>query len=231
MPLTPADVRNVAFSKPSIGKRGYKEDEVDVFLDLVGAELARLIETNKDLLNKIERLDQQLRTAPTSTGPTHCPLVGPRPVRPPLPTPMGELISFGGDRNVQAVHVLESAQEIADRLTREAEAEADGMLGEARAKSEQLLSNARAKADGMVNEARIRAETILNDACTRAETLDRAAPADLMRTQQGFAAHHLIPDVSTTWAGLPEAVHMSVGNGSPDRSVTNTPGSGWQPAV
>jgi len=44
MPLTPADVHNVAFSKPPIGKRGYNEDEVDAFLDLVEAELARLIE-------------------------------------------------------------------------------------------------------------------------------------------------------------------------------------------
>ena len=28
MPLTPADIRNVAFSKPPIGKRGYSEEEV-----------------------------------------------------------------------------------------------------------------------------------------------------------------------------------------------------------
>ena len=42
MGLTPADVHNVAFSKPPIGKRGYNEDEVDAFLDLVEAELARL---------------------------------------------------------------------------------------------------------------------------------------------------------------------------------------------
>lgn len=34
MQLTPADVHNVAFSKPPIGKRGYNEDEVDQFLDL-----------------------------------------------------------------------------------------------------------------------------------------------------------------------------------------------------
>ena len=39
MPLTPADVHNVAFSKPPIGKRGYNEDEVDAFLDRVEAQL------------------------------------------------------------------------------------------------------------------------------------------------------------------------------------------------
>ena len=49
MPLTPADVHNVAFKKPSIGKRGYDEDEVDAFLDVVEAELSRLIEENAEL--------------------------------------------------------------------------------------------------------------------------------------------------------------------------------------
>ena len=34
MPLTPADVHNVAFSKPPIGKRGYNEDEVDAFKEV-----------------------------------------------------------------------------------------------------------------------------------------------------------------------------------------------------
>ena len=42
MPLTPADVHNVAFSKPPIGKRGYNEDEVDAFLDTLAATIAGL---------------------------------------------------------------------------------------------------------------------------------------------------------------------------------------------
>ncbi len=37
--LTPEQVRNVAFSKPPVGKRGYHEDEVDAFLDLVEQQL------------------------------------------------------------------------------------------------------------------------------------------------------------------------------------------------
>ena len=54
MPLTPADVHNVAFKKPSIGKRGYDEDEVDAFLDVVEAELSRLIEENADLKKQLD---------------------------------------------------------------------------------------------------------------------------------------------------------------------------------
>src|SRR3982074_1994879 len=63
MSLTPADVHNVAFSKPPIGKRGYNEDEVDAFLDLVEAELASLIEENNELRTQVEQLNQQLDTA------------------------------------------------------------------------------------------------------------------------------------------------------------------------
>jgi DivIVA domain-containing protein len=49
MPLTPAEVHNVAFKKPPIGKRGYDEEEVDAFLDIVEVELSRLIEENNEL--------------------------------------------------------------------------------------------------------------------------------------------------------------------------------------
>ena len=37
--LTPDDVHDVVFGKPPIGKRGYSEDEVDAFLDLLEATL------------------------------------------------------------------------------------------------------------------------------------------------------------------------------------------------
>jgi DivIVA domain-containing protein len=184
MPLTPADVHTVAFSKPPIGKRGYNEDEVDAFLDLVEAELARLIEENNDLRNQIEQLEEQLdeaaanvqqqpsRPEPIREEPRPV-MAAPAPPPPPQRLAPVEQTAPGGDHHVQAAKVLGLAQEMADRLTGEAKAEADGMLGEARTKSEQLLSEARAKADSMVNEARGRAETMLNDARTRAETLER----------------------------------------------------------
>jgi DivIVA domain-containing protein len=39
-PLTPGDVRNVVFDKAPLGKRGYDEDQVDAFLDLVEAAVS-----------------------------------------------------------------------------------------------------------------------------------------------------------------------------------------------
>lgn len=190
MPLTPADVHNVAFSKPPIGKRGYNEDEVDAFLDLVETELAKLIEENTELRDQVNALEQQLGNAQgdladaraaanRSPAQRQRPIEEPRqtmamaPPPPPPPQQMMDAGAMGGDHHVQAAKVLGLAQEMADRLTAEAKTEADGMLGDARAKAEQLLSEARTKADGLVNEARVRAETMLNDARTRAETMER----------------------------------------------------------
>ena len=47
--MTPDDVRTVKFGRPPFGKRGYDEEEVDAFLDIVEVELSRLIEENNDL--------------------------------------------------------------------------------------------------------------------------------------------------------------------------------------
>ncbi|RZT85183.1 DivIVA domain-containing protein [Pseudonocardia sediminis] len=193
MPLTPADVHNVAFSKPPIGKRGYNEDEVDAFLDLVEAELARLIGENDDLRDQVASLEQRLgdaeadleearsqpapaqqtqalqRQEPPMQRAAEAPRMGAGAPAPQL----ADGGMDGGDHHVQAAKVLGLAQEMADRLTAEAKNEADTMLSDARTKSEQLLSDARTKSDGLVNDARARAETMLNDARTRAETLER----------------------------------------------------------
>ncbi|MGH3622936.1 MAG: DivIVA-like cell division protein Wag31 [Sciscionella sp.] len=202
MSLTPADVHNVAFSKPPIGKRGYNEDEVDAFLDLVESELARLVEENNDLRQRVEPLEAQLEAVRSdlddarsqiSAAPSRSsdeprrlstvPPVGaleqtaPGGGNPSLSAAAAALAGVagaqGGDHHVQAAKVLGLAQEMADRLTGEAKSESDNMLAEARTKSEQLLSEARAKSETMISDARARAETMLSEARTRAETVER----------------------------------------------------------
>ncbi len=187
MPLMPADVANVAFSKPPLGKRGYDEDEVDAFLDLVEAELARLIQENADLRNRVELPDQPRLAAPVDTGGDLSPA---KSFGPPLPPPLRGQTSAGGDYNVHAARVLGLAQEMADRLTGEAKAEAEGMLSHARTKSEQLLSEARAKVEGMVTDARTRSETMLNDARAKAETLERQSRDRAASLERDAVAKH-----------------------------------------
>ncbi|MBO0840501.1 MAG: DivIVA domain-containing protein [Sciscionella sp.] len=231
MSLTPADVHNVAFSKPPIGKRGYNEDEVDAFLDLVETELARLIEENSDLRQQVEQLDQQLeatrsdldeaRSKPPVQG-----VVASRQVDEPprrlaavhggggvgaIDQPVAAAAPAGlagGDHHVQAAKVLGLAQEMADRLTGEAKTESDSMLSEARAKSEQLLSEARSKSDAMVNEARTRAETMLNEARTRAETVERQAKekATTLRSDAERQHHELLSKANEEKSALDKKI-------------------------
>ena len=187
MPLMPADVAAVAFGRSPLGQRGYDEDEVDAFLDVVEAALARLIQENTDFRTRVESLEQPQFAAPVDTG-------GDRRLAeslgPPSPPPLREQPSPDGDDNVHAARVLSLAQEMADRLTGEAKAEADAMLSQARTKSEQLLSEARAKAEGMVTDARTRSETMLNEARTTAETLERQARDKAVSLERDAAAKH-----------------------------------------
>ena len=165
MPLTPADVHNVAFSKPPIGKRGYNEDEVDAFLDLVETELSRLLEENADLRQRVSELDTELVSARSGVVQTQAiPLYQPEPA----PVVHTTVVSDEGiteDQALKAARVLSLAQDTADRLTGSARAEADKVLSEAQASADQMVSEARYIAETTVNEARQRA-----DAQTRSET-------------------------------------------------------------
>lgn len=190
MPLTPADVHNVAFSKPPIGKRGYNEDEVDAFLDLVENELTRLIEENADLRQRVSELDSELAGArsgggiqATQTIPPYLapqPEPEPEPVQPvyeaPAPVaPVAQQAPVSEDSHLRAAKVLSLAQDTADRLTGTAKAESDKLLADARAQADALVSEARSTAETTVAEARAKAEALLSDAQTRSETQLRQA--------------------------------------------------------
>ncbi|MDX1873462.1 DivIVA domain-containing protein [Mycolicibacterium sp. 120266] len=187
MPLTPADVHNVAFSKPPIGKRGYNEDEVDAFLDLVENELTRLIEENADLRQRVSELDQELAGAraggaqPTQSIPAYQPEPEPEPVvqqpvyEAPQPVVQAPAAPVSEDHHVRAAKVLSLAQDTADRLTSSAKAESEKLLSDARAQADALVSEARHTAETTVADARQRADALLSDAQTRSETQLRQA--------------------------------------------------------
>jgi len=182
MPLTPADVHNVAFSKPPIGKRGYNEDEVDAFLDLVENELTRLIEENSDLRQRVAEMDQELASARAGGGqstqaiPLYEPTPAPAPE--PAPAPVYEAPQPAGsseEQHLKAARVLSLAQDTADRLTGTAKAESDKMLADARAQADAMVSEARQTAETTVAEAKQRADALLLDAQTRSEAQLRQA--------------------------------------------------------
>jgi DivIVA domain-containing protein len=163
MPLTPADVHNVAFKKPPIGKRGYDEDEVDAFLDLIEAELARLIEENNDLKAQVEDM--------VRSGPPGPPQQLRQPPPPQQVAPQQQVAPPRIDENSQVVKVLAMAQETAEKYVSDAKTEADRMIGDARSAADRMIGEARSKADAMVNEARAQAAQVERDARGKATSL------------------------------------------------------------
>ena len=109
MLLTPAEVHNVVFGKPPIGKQGYNEDEVDNFLDVVEAELTRLLTENDDLRSQLEQLDKRQRGAPTDTGSAHHSPEPPGPVMASLP-PLADQAAPPGEHSALVAKVLDLAQ-------------------------------------------------------------------------------------------------------------------------
>src|SRR5690349_12844274 len=182
MPLTPADVHNVAFKKPPIGKRGYDEEEVDAFLDEVERELARLIEENNELRAQVERggrggapavsgadprlaaelndmkaqLDRVQRDKAAAEQAARQMQAELEQVRSQGPVGAGSTSSGGGDGEQQALRVLMMAQRTADDHVSDARREADKLLSDARSKAEEVTREARAKADALERDARQR---------------------------------------------------------------------------
>jgi len=175
MPLTPADVHNVAFKKPPIGKRGYDEEEVDAFLDEVERELARLIEENNELRAQAERgggrgatgggsdprLAAELSDLKSQLDRVQREKVAAEQAARSMQAELDQVRSqggpvVGGDGEQQALRVLMMAQRTADDHVNDARREADKLLSDARAKAEEVTREARAKADALERDARQR---------------------------------------------------------------------------
>ncbi|WP_433381141.1 DivIVA domain-containing protein [Actinoplanes sp. CA-142083] len=175
MPLTPADIHNVAFKKPPIGKRGYDEEEVDAFLDEVEQELIRLLEENgalrdrmdrgggpapagaastmvmsselAELSAQLERLEEARARAEQNARSMQAQLERARAA-----TPSGSFAQVGDDeRNSR---VLMMAQRTADEHMRDAQRETESLITSAQSKAEQITSEAQLKAATIETDAR-----------------------------------------------------------------------------
>jgi len=174
MPLTPADVHNVAFKKPPIGKRGYDEEEVDAFLDEVERELARLVEENNqlrmgvpvgppgdmrhsgefaDLKTQLDRLAREKAAAEQAARSLEAEIQAMRSG--------GAGPVSSGDGEQQALRVLMMAQRTADEHVSDARREADKLLTDARQQSDEMTRDARAKAEALERDARQRHQEVM----------------------------------------------------------------------
>jgi DivIVA domain-containing protein len=188
MPLTPADVHNVAFKKPPIGKRGYDEEEVDAFLDEVERELARLIEENNelragrgpvgppagdmrhsgefaDLKTQLDRLQREKAAAEQAARQMQMEIDQMHAT--------GAVPVSSGDGEQQALRVLMMAQRTADEHVSDARREADKLLTDARTKSDEMTRDARAKAEALERDARQRHQEVMGSLDSKRTALQK----------------------------------------------------------
>jgi len=217
MPLTPADVHNVAFSKPPIGKRGYNEDEVDAFLDLVEAELARLLEENSDLREQVEQLDQRLGNAQAdledarSSGMRQPPQSPPttqlqRSVEPPKqpvamappvmapPVMAAPLAAVGHSPMADQANLGGDHHVQAAKVLGLAQEMADRLTAEAKIEADGMLVDARTKSEQLLSEARTKSDGLVNESRTRAETMlnDARTRAETLERQSRDKASAMV---------------------------------------
>jgi DivIVA domain-containing protein len=175
MPLTPADIHNMAFKKPPIGKRGYDEEEVDAFLDELEQELTRLLEENRALHDQVQHGGasgagpaasamamnaefaeiaaqlQQVQEA-RARAEQNARSVQVRLEQARNAAPAGP--SYSTDNDDRGAAVLMMAQRTADDHMRDAGQESEALLYEARNKSEQITSEAQLRAGTIEGDAR-----------------------------------------------------------------------------
>jgi DivIVA domain-containing protein len=198
MPLTPADVHNVTFKKPMLGKRGYDEDEVDGFLDEVERELARLSDENGELRAQLESLragappgaadhaemaaaldrvqrekhaaEQQMQELEAELHATHQQMVAAQQQVQQLEQQLQQNQHAAPQQNAPEGAGQGGEQE-ALRLLMVAQRTADEHLEDSRREADTLVSEAQREAQSMMSEAQRESKTMVSEAQREAETM------------------------------------------------------------
>ena len=181
--LTPADVREVRFTRSSMLHPGYNDGEVDRFLDRVGEELARLHAEKSELRDRVQALQAQVGEERPREEPT-----------------------------AQAVSLLAVAQQTADQYVAEAETFSRVMVSEAQQQYDEQLQTAREKVGAMIQAAHEAAARIVAEGGGSADAGDARTAEELQqqvaylqafgqacRTQLRSYLEALIGEVEQAW--------------------------------
>jgi DivIVA domain-containing protein len=164
--LSPDDLAAITFPVTRLGRRGYEEEPVRAFLNLVHAELTRLVCERTSLWQEVQRLRRRI-------------LAGEDPADP-------AAVLFGEqDAHVHAVQILSTAQATADRY-----------VADAQAYSCRVTEEARRRRDDILAQAQQHCAMIRDDAAARAReaavtALDHPPPPQTSHQRQAAAAAEL----------------------------------------
>lgn len=185
MDVTPQLIEQIEFSEKF---RGYDPDQVDDFLERVGASLAELTSEVAVLTTRAERAEQEAATLRENAGS--------QPVTP-QPSAVGQTMS--DDEEIEhATRTLVLAKRTADAAVGEARDEAAKLVAQAQALAETTTTQSAAEADRLVREAQAQRDEMLRRAREDAENefaAQRSRFSDDVRTLEseraGLSAHVL----------------------------------------
>lgn len=148
--LTLDEVQSISFAPARLGRRGYDEEKVRAFRDHVSRELVTLLNERTSLRAEVDRLRAHMRGDTEEDG-----FSGYRPE----------------DGHVQAVRILSSAQQTADRYVADAQEYSRALAEDARRHRDKVLSEAKLQAQRLLDEAHSQASQAAEIALAGAESL------------------------------------------------------------
>jgi cell division initiation protein len=124
--LTPLDIQKIEFKRAF---RGYSEDEVDAFLDLVVQDYENLIRENQELREKVAQTEQSMARYREIE----------EAIKNTMVMAQKNTSELRQNAEKEAVLLLDRTRLEADQLTREAEREAASLMREAEKKLKQVV--------------------------------------------------------------------------------------------
>ena len=148
--LTPEELKTVTFPLSRLGRRGFEEEAVREFMNVVHDEFVRLMNERASLWQEVQRLRRRIiagkvegengNGSGTGTGSN------------------GQSVLFGeSDAHVHAVRILSTAQITADRYVADAQAYSSRVTKEATLRRDEIMREAQQYSDMILEEAHARA--------------------------------------------------------------------------
>ena len=168
--LTPEELKTVTFPLSRLGRRGFEEEAVREFMNVVHDEFVRLMNERASLWQEVQRLRRRIiagKVEGEANGGGNA---------------NGQSVLFGeSDAHVHAVRILSTAQITADRYVADAQAYSSRVTKEATLRRDEIMREAQQYSDMILEEAHARASEAAVSALNN-------APAGPPSSQERMAA-------------------------------------------
>ena len=172
--ITPVDIEQKEFTR---GVRGYKEEEVDTFLNLIILEMENLIRTNRELSDENSKLKEELATSRNTES----------EVLETLETAKRLMSEISASAEKRAEVLLKNAELDADLIRREARETSERFMDESKS-IRTRVSALREKYKNLLEAELERFDMLSADIFTEADDIVKSLPEEKETSRAGRAA-------------------------------------------